>query len=337
MTAVNWLLIGGFVLRLGPIRLSQRQFGAPLLALVLVLAVRRLVQGRPQPIRGLAWLRRLGWPNPVGLYAALTAVGVIASLGPEVEVGSTLRLRPLYAQLYLQVPGFDALRVPGRFGILVTTGLAGLAGLGAAALARRLGRPRWRTVALGALGVVAVLEAWTTPLQLVSVSPEPGPADAWLAAQPGTDAVLVLPMYAPHAAHLESLRLFASTAHWRPLVNGYAGVFPAGYASDVSDAQHLSGAGRRRATPDAVRPLRGREPRSVPGRGARSGHSRARGTSARRRARRRLPGHPDLRDRRLGAERVRRRGWCGRNRGRARARPDPRGRRPRARQSRRRS
>ena len=234
MTAVNWLLIGGFVFRLGPIRLSQRQFSAPLLALVLVLAVRRLVQGRPQPIRGLAWLGRLGWPNPVGLYAALTAVGVIASLGPEVEVGSTLRLLPLYAQLCLQVPGFAALRVPGRFGILVTTGLAGLAGLGAAALARRLGRPRWRTVALGALGVVAVLEAWTTPLQLVSVSPEPGPAGAWLAAQPGTDAVLVLPMYAPNTAHLESLRLLASTAHWRPLVNGYAGVFPASYAKDVA-------------------------------------------------------------------------------------------------------
>ena len=234
VTAVNWLLVGGFVLRLGPIRLSQRQFGAPLLALVLVLAVRRVVQGRSQPIRGLAWLGRLGWPNPVGLYAALTAVGVITSLGPEVEVGSALRLRPLYAQLYLQVPGFDALRVPGRFGILVTTGLVGLAGLGVAALARRLGRPRWRMVALGALGGVAVLEVWTTPLLLVGVSPEPGPAEAWLAAQPGTDAVLVLPMYTRHAAHLESLRLVASTAHWRPLVNGYAGVFPASYASDVA-------------------------------------------------------------------------------------------------------
>ena len=43
----------------------------------------------------------------------------------------------------------------------------------------------------------------------------------------------MLPMYEPHAVHLESLRLFASTAHWRPLVNGYAGVFPPGYAADV--------------------------------------------------------------------------------------------------------
>src|SRR6185436_106967 len=50
----------------------------------------------------------------------------------------------------------------------------------------------------------------------------------------GTDAVLVLPMYARHAAHLESLRLIGSTVHWRPLVNGYAGVFPASYAGDVA-------------------------------------------------------------------------------------------------------
>ena len=67
----------------------------------------------------------------------------------------------------------------------------------------------------------------------MSVPPGPGPADPWLAARPGPDAVLVLPMYEPHAAHLESLRLFGSTAHWRPLVNGYAGVFPPGYARDV--------------------------------------------------------------------------------------------------------
>jgi hypothetical protein len=234
LTAVNWLLVGGFSLRLGPVRLSQRHFAVPLLALALLLAVRRLVQGGPRPIRGLAWLGRLGWPNAAGLYVALTAAGVIASFGPEVELGETLRLRPLYAQLYLLAPGFDALRVPGRFGILVTTGLAVLAGFGAAALARRLRRPRWRTVALGALGGVAVLEAWTVPLSLVSVSPDPSPTDAWLAAQPGADAVVVLPMYERRAAHLESLRLVASTAHWRPLVNGYAGIFPPGYAADVT-------------------------------------------------------------------------------------------------------
>ena len=253
----------------------------------------------PRPIRGLAWLGRLGWPNAAGLYVALTAVGVIASFGPEVELGETLRLRPLYAQLYLLVPGFDALRVPGRFGILVTTGLAVLAGFGAAALARRLRRPRWRTVALGALGGVAVLEAWTVPLALVSVSPDPGPADAWLAAQPGADAVVVLPMYERRAAHLESLRLVASTAHWRPLVNGYAGIFPARLRGGRHHAQHLPGPGRRRAAPDDVRPLRGAcSSASTSAEDRARITAGARASSPGRRASRRLRGRPDLRDRR---------------------------------------
>jgi hypothetical protein len=40
-------------------------------------------------------------------------------------------------------------------------------------------------------------------------------------------------MYEPRAVHLESLRLLGSTAHWRPLVNGYAGVFPADHLGDI--------------------------------------------------------------------------------------------------------
>ncbi len=234
-TAANWLLLGGLSFELGPFRLSQQHFGAPLLGLTLGFAVRRLVEGRPVPVRGLGWLRRIGWPSAPGYYLALTLVGVIASFGPWLEITPALRVQPLYGQLYGLVPGFDALRVPGRFGVLVMTGLAVLAGFGAATLARRLPRPGWRAGALGALGALAVLEAWAVPLPRTTVPPEPGPADRWLAAQPGSsEAVLVLPLYDPRAVHLESLRLLGSTAHWRPLVNGYAGVFPAGHLADIA-------------------------------------------------------------------------------------------------------
>jgi hypothetical protein len=233
-TALNWLLLGGLTLDLGPIRLSQRHFRLPFLGLVLILAFRQVVQRGPLPIHGLGWLRRIGWPSTPGYYVALTLVGAIASFGPRLELGRVLRLHPLYHQLYESVPGFDALRVPGRFGVLVTTGFAVLAGFGAAALARRIPRPAWRGAALGALGALAVLEAWAVPLPLTSVPPWPGPPDRWLAAQPDdAGAVVVLPMFEPHAVHLESLRLLGSTAHWRPLVNGYAGVVPAGHLGDV--------------------------------------------------------------------------------------------------------
>ena len=231
-TVVNWLVVGGLSVHLGPIRLSQRAFGWPFLGLAFALALRRLVRGGSSPVRGLGWLGRLGWPNTAGCYVGLTLVGVIASFGPRLKIGH-VRLRLLYAQLYEVIPGFDALRVPGRFGILVTTGLAVLAGFGAAAVLRRLRRPGWRAVVLGGLVALAALEVWAVPLPLMHVSPEPGPAERWLAARPGPDAVVILPLYAPHAVYFESVRLFASTAHWHPLVNGYGGVTPPGYAADV--------------------------------------------------------------------------------------------------------
>jgi hypothetical protein len=234
-TVANWLVVGGFSLALGPFRLSQRHFAGPFLGLALVLAVRRLVQRGPGPVRGLGWLRRTGWPSAPGYYVWLVLIGVIASLGPRLEIGGRLRIQPLYRQLYALVPGFDALRVPGRFSVLVMTGLCVLAGFGAAALAGRLPRPGWRAGVLGGLGALAVLETWAAPIPLMSVSAEPGPAERWLAAGRGAPgAVLVLPMYEADAAHLESLRLLGSTAHWRPLVNGYAGVFPPDYPADVA-------------------------------------------------------------------------------------------------------
>jgi hypothetical protein len=232
-TVANWLLLGGFSVRLGPLRLSQRHFGWPFLGLAVILAVRRIVQRGAVPIHGLGWLRRLGWPSGPGYYVGLTLVGAIASFGPSLALGRELRIQPLYRQLYGLLPGFEALRVPGRFGVLFTTGLAVLAGLGAAALARRLPRPGWGAGTLGGLGALAVLEAWAVPMPLMTVPMGPGPADRWLAAQPGLEAVVVLPMYEPHAARQESLRLLGSTAHWRPLVNGYAGVFPPDYPAAV--------------------------------------------------------------------------------------------------------
>jgi len=231
----NWLLFGRLTLHVGAVRLSSRAFGWTLLLVAAaVLVARRCLPGAGVPVPGLGWLRGFGWPNSAGYYVALTVVGVVGSFGPSLELGGQLTVRPLYYQLYGVMPGFDALRVPARFGVLVTTGLAVLAGLAAAALARRLARHRRRALVLGGLGVMAVLEVWVAPLRLAAVSPEPGPAARWLAAQRGMEAVLVLPMRDRHAGYLESLRLLESTAHWRPLVNGYSGVYPRDYAADVA-------------------------------------------------------------------------------------------------------
>jgi hypothetical protein len=82
---------------------------------------------------------------------------------------------------------------------------------------------------VAALGALAAVEAWAVPVTLYPAPTGPGPVDRWLAAAPGRGAVVTLPMYRKPDAHLEARRLVGSVAHWRPLVNGYAGFFPHGY------------------------------------------------------------------------------------------------------------
>jgi hypothetical protein len=233
LTLANWLLLGGFTLRLGPVRVSQNGFLQAWAVLAAILLIRRLVNRRAVPIPGLGWLRALGWPRVAGYYVALTLMAALASLGPRVELGHARVAHPVYQQLRAAVPGLVGLRVPARFGVLVTTGLAVLAGMGTAALARRL-PPRWGPAAVLGLGVLGTVEAWSVPLPWKTVPPRPGPAEQWLAARPGGDAVVMLPMHDPRAGQRETLRLFGSIAHWRPLVNGYGGVVPADYPETVA-------------------------------------------------------------------------------------------------------
>jgi hypothetical protein len=63
---------------------------------------------------------------------------------------------------------------------------------------------------------------------------EPPPAYRWLAEQPGRDPVVHLPMLDVYGlerrpAFHESIYMVYSTLHWKPLVNGYAGIEPKGY------------------------------------------------------------------------------------------------------------
>ena len=65
------------------------------------------------------------------------------------------------------------------------------------------------------------------------------PVYAWLAAQPGEPVVVELPIQDINGifqrpAYHESIYLVHQTRHWKPLVNGYAGIEPAAYV-DLRD------------------------------------------------------------------------------------------------------
>jgi hypothetical protein len=198
-----------------------------LLALLLVVwpAARRFVRGAPD--------------SAFGFYAAAALVAALLALGPRMMSAGRSIGTGLFYWLFTFVPGFDGVRVPARYLMLVVLFLAVLAGLGAAALIisrRRLG------VALAAIASVLLLvEAWPGPtptnVRLVTKGLELAPrhlANArtlsplyqLIRDEPGRVVLAEFPFGEPA---YEILATYYAGFHRRPLVNGYSGFFPENY------------------------------------------------------------------------------------------------------------
>lgn len=200
-----------------------------------------LTRGSPQYAGAIPMvLALLGlWPyrghtrTQLLLLWALVA-GAALSLGPRLG-GWTLP----YAWLTAWVPGFSTLRVPERFIILATVGLAGLGGVGAArvqslvAQARR-SRPA-RMAGVLTLGVMlgTLWLDWIPPRMRLVLVRFPRLAEApeayrWLAAHGEGAPLLEVPAGErglPGAAMRARAQYF-SIVHWLPLLSGYNGYHP---------------------------------------------------------------------------------------------------------------
>jgi hypothetical protein len=227
---------------------------ATLLALVALGMNINVAMGRfwgklPHSSPGLRW--------EVWFWALLALLAGGLSLGTTVRLeryGPSLAPIPLpYGLLYAVIPGFDAMRVPARWGLLVQLALAVPAGLAVAAIMQRL-RPVWGRL-FGSLVLVLVLaEGWVVPLPLVDVAAitPAREVDAWLAqpAQRDLQVVLELPL-GPLARGDELnrtiVRQWRQQAHWKRLPTGYSGAIPFGDAELRARVQQL---------PDPARPAR---------------------------------------------------------------------------------
>jgi len=161
------------------------------------------------------------------------------SLGPTVRsLGHPLPGAGLYSWAYEHVPGFDGLRVPARFAMIVLLFLAVLAGFGAAGIEGRFRRGRFVTVGLGLLFLI---EATAAPIVLNDVWAEPDfrpppsrvyvgeaspPVYNLVAGLPETAVVVEFPF---GSAPYELRYMFYSTKHRRRLVNGFSGSLPSSY------------------------------------------------------------------------------------------------------------
>ena len=174
-----------------------------------------------------------------GFFLAGAVAAAWLSLGPAPQVlGRPLNLFSPYRMLYDYVPGFDGVRVPARFGMIVALMLAVLGGYGATLLLRR----RATQVLLGGLALLAIGEGMIWPFVLNgTTASDPNPPRVYPPSRaPGvyrtvtrlpTSAVLAeLPL---GAIDVDARAMFYSIGHWRRLVNGYGGFFPPSYGQLV--------------------------------------------------------------------------------------------------------
>ena len=178
--------------------------------------------------------------SPAAIFSAITLFGFVMSLGPDIHaLGRPVTTTSLYALFHDHVPGFDGVRVPARYGMIVTLGLAALAALGVAASDRR-----HHTSVSAIAGALILLEALAVPIPLNQNSTDYTqagltPLPAAVATGPAAPAVYRFAAQLPSSAVLIELPLgepafdvrymFYSTLHWRRLVNGYSGGAPPQY------------------------------------------------------------------------------------------------------------
>jgi hypothetical protein len=164
---------------------------------------------------GVAFARRdrIQWT-----YAAVVAFGVVASMGSNTMLFDWLRQ-------YLDPYGM--VRVPARFAAVVLCALSALVSIGAAGVILRA-QPHQRWLVAALLGLLMLIEYRANPA-LTEVPLTPTPAYRWLRDQP-EGPVIEFPL--PRITSLpgdDPIRQYHSTAHWRPLLNGYSGYYPISY------------------------------------------------------------------------------------------------------------
>lgn len=136
--------------------------------------------------------------------------------------------------LYLFLPFFNAMRFFARFGVLVTLGVSVLAGLGAADVLRRTGRP---LAIAGVFLALVLFEFAVEPAQIGLASTAPRAIDEWLAGQAEDFAVIEFPI----ESALTGRGLFGTITHGKAIAYGYGTFYPAGFQAARAELRQFPG------------------------------------------------------------------------------------------------
>jgi hypothetical protein len=176
----------------------------------------------------VALASRTTWRNGRARMAiAFGVAGVALSFGPAL---------PVYAALYHWLPPLRGIRNAARFGYLGIVSIAILAGFGTAFVRARWRQARWLPAAMVGVVLAANLDAWSAPIDYVPADAI-SPINAHLA---GTNAIVAyFPFFTPDRVFHNAPYLVESTAHWRPILNGYSGFIPPSYGEHARALVHF--------------------------------------------------------------------------------------------------
>jgi len=179
----------------------------------------------------------------VVMLVAIAAAGVVLSLGTRT---------PVYGWVFQIFPPIQGLRAAARWGNLFLLGMAALAGMGLAGLLTRMSTRR--AGAIAALAILLVnIESLRAPFGYTRFDGIPR-IYTHLADAPGQVVLVEIPFYPPEAVFQNAGYVLNSTAHFRPLMNGYSGYTPESYEryaaefASFPDPQALRAMRRARVT-----------------------------------------------------------------------------------------
>jgi hypothetical protein len=149
----------------------------------------------------------------VWFYASAGTIALWSSFGPDAG---------LYACLYRAVPVFSWLQAPSRLGLVVVLALAVLGGF---AVQDLVAHRRRAALASASIVLLAMADVCVAPLDLRQ-APQVPPVYESLRVLP-YGAVAEFPFfYLRPDFHRHCEYMLYSTAHWRPLINGYSDHIP---------------------------------------------------------------------------------------------------------------
>ncbi|MDD2890886.1 MAG: hypothetical protein PHE49_09670 [bacterium] len=167
------------------------------------------------------------------VYFFLGVLGFLLSLGPSIFLAG----RKIwswwtpYAFLYEYFPGYNGVRMSGRFGLFVLFAISVFAGYGATKI-QNLKLKSCRSVNCFYLMVcfMVLVENFCGPIKLyrIPVRKEIPQVYNWLAKEKGDFPIIELPM-SDSLILYDTRYEYYSIYHWKKLVNGYSGYFPFEY------------------------------------------------------------------------------------------------------------